>query len=131
MPDLILPRTIDATMMSCFRSCPQKLKLEFCYGLRPARFSIDLHAAPCLALAIETVGKCIHEYKMPLEAALQKALAAFLDAWGPEVDPGKDTPKTRERVWEAVEEYFRTWPPLTDHVQPYFIKGKPTYEFTF
>ena len=129
-PDLILPRHIDATMISCLRSCMQKFKLEFCYGLRPAAFSVDLHAGACFATAIETVGKCVHEQKLPLEAALQRALAVFLDAWGDFV-PEKDTPKTRDRVWEAVEEYFKMWPPLTDHVQPHFVDGKATYETTF
>src|SRR5262245_56149067 len=130
MPDLILPKHIDSTMISCARSCSQKFFLEFCHGLRPTRFSIDLHAGACFATAVETVGKCVHEHKMDLESALQRALAVFLDAWG-DLEPEKDTPKTKERVWEAVEEYFRMWPPLTDHVQPHFVNGKPTYEFTF
>src|SRR5262245_24327447 len=130
MPDLILPKHIDSTMISCARSCSQKFFLEFCHGLRPTRFSIDLHAGACFATAVETVGKCVHEHKMDLESALQRALAVFLDAWG-DLEPEKDTPKTKERVWEAVEEYFKMWPPLTDHVQPHFINGKATYETTF
>ncbi|HEY0723358.1 MAG TPA: PD-(D/E)XK nuclease family protein [Pyrinomonadaceae bacterium] len=129
-PDLILPREIDATQITCLRACPQKFKLEFCYGLRPTMFSVDLHAGGCFATGVETVGKAVHEHKLPLEVALQKGLAAYLDAWGDFV-PMKDTPKTKERTWEAVEEYFKMWPPLTDHVQPHFIQGKPTYETTF
>lgn len=130
-PTAELPQYIDSTMMSCFRSCPQKFYNEFVLGLRPTAFSVDLHAGACFATAIETVGRCVHEDKLPLEKALQKGHAAYLDAWGNFI-PITDTPKTKERVWEAVEEYFAAFPPLTDHVQPFFgHDGKPTYELTF
>ena len=40
----ILPGYIDATMTTCFRSCPRKFYDEFVLGLRPPGLSIDLHA---------------------------------------------------------------------------------------
>lgn len=127
----ILPQYVDSTMISCFRSCHQKFYKEFVLGLRPTGFSVDLHAGACFATAIETVGREIHENGVPLSTALSRAHGAFLDAWGDFV-PLKDTPKTMDRVWEAVEEYFKTFPPLTDHIQPYLgADGRPTYEFTF
>src|SRR5689334_6797378 len=125
-----LPQNIDSTMISCFRSCPRKFYLEFVLGLRPTAVSIDLHAGACFASAIENIYLGVHQQHLPFEKAMQRAFASFMTQWG---DPliVKDTPKTRERVWGAVEEYFRQWTILTDPVQPHFLEGKPSMEFTF
>lgn len=130
---------IDSTMRSCFVSCPHKWFLEFCLGLRPGGISIDLHAGACFASALEHIGKRVHTEKVPLDEALRSAHAEYLMNWG-DVVPTKDTPKTRDRVWQAVYNedgasdsrgYFQVYPPMTDHVQPYFVDGRPTFEFTF
>jgi hypothetical protein len=53
-------------------------------------------------------------------------------AWGDfEIPEYKKTYKTLDRVSAAVEEYFTKYPCATDHLQPYFVEGKPTFEFTF
>lgn len=127
-----LPRHIDSTMISCFRSCPQKFWLEFVRGFRTPGISIDLHAGACFASAIENVGKSIYVDNKTLPEALAEAEVAYLFQWGDfEIPTYKKTSKTRERVWEAVEDYFRTYPPNLDHVQPYMVAGAPTFEFTF
>lgn len=54
---IMLPLNVDSTMMSCFRSCPQKFFREFVQGYRPAGISIDLHAGGAFALALEEVYK--------------------------------------------------------------------------
>lgn len=128
----ILPSHIDSTMMSCFRSCPRKFYNEFVLGLRPPGISIDLHAGGCFATALEVVRKEIHMNGRSLSEALLRANAAFEIQWGDFVIPeSKKTNKTPDRVWAAVEDYFRIYPPLTDHIQPYMVNGKPTFEFTF
>lgn len=126
-----LPLNIDSTMISCFRSCPKKFYEEFVLGLRPSAVSIDLHAGACFASALENVYRGVYTEKLDQNRALLRAFALYMDQWGdPEIT--KDTPKSRERVWEAVEEYFRTWGVLTDPVQPYILaSGEPSYEFTF
>lgn len=129
-----LPLHIDSTMISCFRACPQKFFLEFVNGFRPkGGKSIDLHAGGCFAAAIEEVYTQVHVNKKPLDEALTIAQVRFDLEWGDfEIPAYKKTSKTWDRVWEAVLDYFRTYPPLTDHVQPYFnADGKPTFEFTF
>lgn len=128
-----LPQHIDSTMMTCFRSCPRKFHNEFILGLRPPGISIDLHAGACFADAIEQVYRGIWEQKLSLETALLMAQARFFVEWG-DVEPPewKKTAKTKDRVWEAVESYFNTYAPLTDHVRPYFnVEGKPSFEYTF
>jgi hypothetical protein len=52
--------------------------------------------------------------------------------WGDfEIPAFKKTAKTKDNMWRAVEDYITQFPPLTDHVQPYFSNGEPTFEFTF
>lgn len=128
-----LPLHFDSTMRSCFASCPQKFFLEFVQGYRPAGLSIDLHAGACFASALEDVYREVHLGKKNLDEALLVAQAGFFQRWGDiEIPIWKRTAKTSDRVWEAVEDYFRTYSPLTDHVQPYFAAdGKPTFEYTF
>src|SRR3990167_934203 len=125
------PLHIDSTMISCFRSCPQKFFNEFCLGLRPTRVSVDLHAGACFATGIETIRKAFYIEHLSVNDALKKGFAAYLTAWG-DFEPMTDTPKTRERVWEALETYFLSWyPPATDHIQPQAERGKDGFEFTF
>jgi hypothetical protein len=120
-------------MMTAFRSCPRKFYNEFVLGLRPPGISIDLHAGGCFASAVEQTYRGIWEDQLPLSEALMRAQARFFIEWGDvEAPEWKRTAKTKDRVWEAVESYFSTYSPLTDHVRPYFnANGKPTFEYTF
>lgn len=128
----ILPPYIDATMMSCFRSCPRKFYNEFVLGLRPGGISIDLHAGGAFAHCLEVVRKNIFIHGRGLAESLLRANAAFEIYWGDFVIPEhKKTNKRPDRVWAAVESYFEHYTPHTDHIQPYFVEGKPTFEFTF
>lgn len=128
-----LPIYVDSTMLTCFRSCGQKFWKEFILGRRPPGLSIDLHAGACFATALETIRRHIFRDKKPFHEALILGHAAFMQAWGEfEIPPHKNTSKTKDRVWEAVEDYFKTYSPLTDHVQPYIASnGEPTLEYTF
>lgn len=130
--EAIMPLNIDSTMLTCFRSCPEKMRLEFIYGLRPAGVSVDLHAGAAFASGIEAVRKAVFQKGLPLDRALAEGYAAYSIAWGSfEIPEWKKTSKTRENVWYAIEQYFAKWSPLTDHFQPYYLNGKPTFEFTF
>lgn len=129
----ILPLHFDSTMRSAFVSCPQKFYREFILGWRPQGLSIDLHAGACFASALEDVYRGIHLHKWDLDRSLLVAHAGFLQRWGDfEIPEWKQTAKTLDRMWEAVEEYFKQYSPLTDHVQPYMAAdGNPTFEYTF
>lgn len=128
----ILPQHIDATMLSCFRSCPRKFYHEFILGLRPSGISVDLHAGGAFAHAVEVVRREVFLNQRSMDEALIRANAAFEIYWGDfKIPEHKTTNKQPHRVWAAVEKYFTQWPPLSDHIQPYFVDGKPTLEFTF
>lgn len=130
--EAIMPANIDSTMLTCFRSCPEKMRLEFIYGLRPAGISVDLHAGAAFAAGIEATRKAIFQKGRSLPDALAEGYAAYSIYWGSfEIPEWKKTSKTRENVWFAIEQYFQKWSPLTDHFQPYYLNGKPTFEFTF
>ena len=128
----ILPQHIDATMMSCFRSCPRKFYNEFVLGLRPTGLSIDLHAGGAFAHTLDVVRKCVFIHGLDMQMAMLKGQAAFQVYWGDfEIPEFKQTSKTMDRVWAAVEQYFTQWDPRSDHIQPYMTDGKPTIEFSF
>lgn len=136
-----LPLVLDATQISCFRSCPQKFFLEFCHGFRPPGLSIDLHAGACFAGALEETYRGIYLHKRTLTEALERAHAKFLLDWGNfEIPTHKRTAKTLDRMWEAVvgdgtpdgRGYFEEYPPLSDEIRPYIAAdGQPTLEYTF
>lgn len=130
-PQSILPVHVDSTMMSCARSCMRKFQHEFVWGLRPRLLSVDLHAGACFATALEATYKSYYD-GAPLHDAINRAgMYAFAEAWG-DFTSEKDTPKTFDGMWAAVESYFDQYPPQADHVQPYIDSdGKPTFEFSF
>jgi hypothetical protein len=130
--EAIFPPNIDSTIMSAFRSCHRKSFNEFILGLRPPGISIDLHAGGCFAKAVETIRRAVHIKGYDLPNALMAGQVAFEAEWGDvEPPPTKKTAKTKDRVWEAVDDYFKKYPPITDHIQPFVANGKPTLEFTF
>jgi hypothetical protein len=119
-------------MTTAFRNCPRKFYNEFILGLRPPGLSIDLHAGGAFAHSVETVRREIFINHRTLPEALLRALAAFEIYWGDfRIPEQKKTNKTPERVWAAVESYFKMYPPAHGSHSPYFLDGKPTLEFTF
>jgi hypothetical protein len=67
----IIPLNVDSTMLTCFRSCPQKFLLEFCHGFRPPAISIDLHAGGCFATSLEAFYRAIWEREFSVGLALE------------------------------------------------------------
>lgn len=131
-PEAIMPINIDSTMLTCFRSCPEKMRLEFIYGLRPGGISVDLHAGAAFATGLEAVRKAFYQKGKSLPDAMAEGYAAYSVAWGDfEIPDYKRTAKTRDNTWFAVEEYFAKWSPPTDHFQPYYLDGKPSFEWSF
>ena len=87
-------------------------------GFRPPGISIDLHAGGCIATGLEETYRAFFSGK-PLQEALANAHAIFMLEWGdiepPEHNPRKKA-KNRDNSWRAIETYFETYPPDTDHV---------------
>jgi hypothetical protein len=128
----ILPAYVDSTMITAFRNCPRKFYNEFILGLRPQATSIDLHAGGAFSKACETFYKEFHcgEHQGDMNNCRMLAYNSFNSYWG-DIDAPHNSPKTKDNVWLAFEVLLREHPPATDHVQPYFVEGYPTFEFTF
>src|SRR5260370_28386882 len=130
MPDHILPQFLDSTMLNCFRTCNQRFFSEFILGLRPAEISIHLHAGAAFSGALERFYHNFWSKQMDQKSALSATLPHFLQIWG-DFSPSKPTPKTRENMWAAIEEYLTKWPAETDHVQPLEFNNRKTVECPF
>jgi hypothetical protein len=126
----ILPQHIDSTMRAAFVQCPRKFFHEFILGFRPGYVNADLHAGAAFSGTLEAFYEQVWGNQQTSDVALARAHGTFLKLWADYV-PVKDTPKTRENMWSAVESYVKTYSPLTDPVQPFFVAGRPTYEFSF
>lgn len=123
--------------MSAFRSCPRKFYHEFLLGLRPSAVSIHLHAGGCLATALEYFYHAVFNDNLSTADALKVAFVAFTKSWGEFTKESaheelRKSAKSYDRMWEAVNDYIRVYPPHTDLVQPYKSDdGKVTTEFSF
>lgn len=123
------PNVVDNSMMVTFRACPRKWFYQYALGLRPRGSKIDLVAGAAFAAACEHVRRGVYERKLSMEDALQAALPHFMREWGDTETPSH-SPKTFNRMWEAVQLYFKHHNPLTDVVQPIFVNDKCSAEWT-
>lgn len=130
-PTYLLPPYIDSTMLSTFRSCPQKFYIEFCLGLRPESTSIDLHAGAVFSATLERFYREVWLHGADTTVALGRAFTTFSHEWGNFVIRNDRHPKTPENMWAAVESYIAKYPPKSDLCQPYFTDGIPSFEFSF
>ena len=129
----ILPQYVDSTMIAAFRACRRKFFNEFVCGLRPQATSIDLHAGGAFSHVCEVFYKEFHQGGVArgnLDQCRLIAFNAFNKYWG-DMEAPRESPKTKDNVWLAFETLLREYPPLTDHVQPYYVEGYPTFEFSF
>jgi hypothetical protein len=126
----ILPPYMDSTMMSCYRSCPRKFYNEFVLGLRPSIHSIDLHAGAVFSAALESFRLAFWGQGLDVPTSTARAYARFVHDWNG-YTPHKETAKTEQNMWAAVESYIAQYPPRTDTVQPYMLDKRPTVEFSF
>jgi len=124
-----LPTHIDSTMLSAWNQCGKKFEYEYVYGLRPSALSVDLHAGATFAGTIETFYKLFWS-GLDVQTALLRSHLTFQALWG-DFELNKDSPKTKENMWIAVEDFVRAYPPASDPIQPFFSSGVPTFEFSF
>jgi hypothetical protein len=124
-----LPRVVDNTILSKFRTCQRKAYWAHVHRLAPPELGIDLHAGGCFASALESVYRSTYVDQKPIDYAMAKARLAFEVAWGDFIIK-KDTPKTRERMWTAIESYIDKYDPPNDYINPSPLFREP-FEYTF
>ena len=128
-PTLELPTVLDNTILSAFRGCQTKSKYEYMLKLAGRTDNIHLHAGKCFATALESVYNNVYFKKMDKATALNHASVEFNHEWG-DFEVFGPTPKTKERMWAAVEYYMEVFDPPNDYITPWPGVPKP-FEFSF
>lgn len=129
--DVPFPQVIDNTMLSDFKACPLRAYWTHFRGIVPeSAHSPDLVAGGAFARGIEVTRHHIWGLGEPLDEALASGLRAAWSDYGT-YEPPPNHVKTPLNVGLALVDYFRTYPPATDHIQPHMrVDGSPAVEFT-
>ena len=125
------PEYLDSSMLSTADSCKQKFFNEYILCITSHGRSPDLHAGGAFAMALELIRKLFYEKNVPLQQCYQRVFPHFVRYWG-DFEPPLGHQKDFINTWMAVEEYFLTYPPDTDTIQPYKdATGKHAIEYNF
>lgn len=124
------PQVLDSTILLT-SACPTKFFYKHCLHLAPAQKSIHLHAGGAFAQALQTVREKFYRDNETLERSLFEGMREFIKYWG-EYEPPIGTYKDFVNVLSAVFDYFHTYNPQSDYIQPFRrADGSPAVEFTF
>ena len=123
------PEVIDSSLISTFRSCPQKAFREYFEHWKPGDLSVHLHAGGAFARGVEVTRKAFHEEGEDAETALALGMAALLEFYGTFECPA-DSAKSAVRMAGALEYYFSQYPLDTDPAVPLLLpSGRRAIEF--
>jgi len=127
----MFPHTIDSTMLSTFRSCPNKFFRQYVQHWKPTAESVHLVAGGAFAEGIEKARVAFYEQGLPREEAELVGLAALITRYG-DFECPKESAKSLERTAGALEYYFSQYPLGEDGMIPLnFGNGKHGIEFSF
>jgi PD-(D/E)XK nuclease superfamily len=124
------PRLVDSTMLSSYLACPRQFYWAWINRLTVSQKSIHLHAGAAFAAALESFRLSFYGSRNDYDTAMRDAVERFIKEWGDFPLMG-DENKSFYNMLGALDSYFTTYPPATDHVQPYMVNGKPAVEFSF
>lgn len=127
----VFPDWLDASMVSCFKSCPHKFFLEYILNYKPKDTSVHLHAGASYAKGLEVARKAFFVEGKSAAEAEGLGLGALLTAYGDFQHPA-DSAKSAERTAGALEFYFDNYPLGSCGAIPLVLPGgKHCIEFTF
>ena len=122
---------VDSTIMSTFRSCPQKAFRTYIEHWKPQSESVHLVAGGAFAKGIEVARKAFYERGAEPEQAELAGMQALIAAYGDFECPA-DSAKSLERTLGALQFYFERYPLGADGMVPItFAGGKRGIEFSF
>ncbi len=154
------PAVLDSTLVSTFRSCPQRFYLQYVWHWKPKSDSVHLVAGAAFAKGLEVARKAFFcgEFEKPVfreerneeglpirilrweehkcekgdgELATALGLQALLASYG-EYECPADSAKSAERMAAALAYYMDEYPPATDHAPPATMPdGRIGVEFSF
>lgn len=130
-----IPKHIDSSTLSTWRSCRRKYFWQTVNSLYPSGKSVHLIAGGAIAAGMEAARKRVFLDPRPsdvhIDDILHAAFLAFAAEWGSYEAP-PESPKDAINSFNALATYLTEFPPATDVVQPLTRPdGSPTVEFTF
>lgn len=125
------PEIIDSTMLSTFRTCPQKMFRMYVEHWKPAAESIHLVAGKAFAAGIEATRRAFYVDRLDADTSIGRGLQALILEWG-DFQPADTDIKQFDRVAGALEFYFTVaWPLGVDKAKPTFFGDQAGIEFSF
>lgn len=116
------PEVIDNSLLSAFRSCPQRCLREYIEHWKPKTPNVHLHAGASYARGLEVAREAFYLLGHSEENAIAAGLKALLKAYGNFECP-PESAKSLERMLGALEFYFSRYPMASDHAVPVTLPG--------
>ena len=127
----MFPHTVDSTILSAFRSCPQKFFLQYVEHWKPKEQSVHLVAGGAFASGIESARDSFYVQGNSASDAEAAGLNALIKHYG-DFEPPADSAKSLERMCGALEFYFSQYPLGADGANPITLaNGRRGIEFSF
>lgn len=125
------PSVIDASLLSSFKSCPQKCFREYFQHWKPKTHNIHLHAGGAYASGMEDARIAYYIDKADPQEAIARGLGVLMQRYGNFECPS-DSAKSLERMCGAFEYYFTQYPLQSDAAIPITLPGgQRGIEFSF
>lgn len=127
----MFPPTIDSTILSTFRSCPQKFFRQYVQHWKPEQKNVHLIAGGAFASAIEVARDAFYVKGRIAEEAEAAGMQALMQHYGDFQCP-EDSAKSLERMLGAFEFYLFNYPLGGDGAEPITLpSGRRGIEFSF
>lgn len=127
----MFPHTVDSTLLSAFRSCPQKAFRQYVQHWKPISQSVHLVAGGAFASGIEAARNAFYVLGESPEDSQGAGLAALINHYGDFECPAESA-KSLERMCGALEFYFDNYPLGADGAEPITLpSGRRGIEFSF
>lgn len=127
----MFPHVIDATILSAFRSCPQKMFRTYVEHWKPQNESVHLVAGGAFAKGVEEARRAFYEQGKSADEAEAIGMQGLIHAYG-DFECPSDSAKSLERMCGALEFYFANYRLGEDGADPITLSdGSRGIEFSF
>jgi hypothetical protein len=127
----LFPHTIDSTILSTFRSCPNKFFRQYVEHWKAQQQSVHLVAGGAFAAAIESARNSFYVEGRSASDAEAAGLSALIAHYG-DFNCPDDSAKSLERMCGAFEFYLFNYPLGADGANPITLpSGRRGIEFSF
>lgn len=125
------PTILDSSLISAFRSCPQRAFREYIEHWKPRTPNIHLHAGKAYAAGMEAARRAFYLEGLSPTDSIAKGVGVLMKEYG-DFDCPPDSAKSCERMMGAMEYYFSAYPLGTDKAIPVTLaNGEKGIEFSF